>query len=394
MSFRFISSISIVAGMFALAPLFAEPTPPVAKERALSDEEVRSQLEGNESTQWERAVASRAVLLRDLDRAKVKAAGNGSSGIEMKGFETETPEARKAKAEKLVLDLTAKISDVEKSLGIMREIAAARVKAASYTVPCPVKKLPEAIATTAGEIRAAAVAKGYKSLALAGVFVPLGGAVTSVSDSGLTDALRAALVAGGATPGVEPCPSFAGATLKVASDKKTAIVLAEALPLGSFGGALWSVRLVDAATFRVVAASSTFIPSSTGVEAAKKDPYNRDKQPASYEISVQDRRNFVARLGASINLSFGVDGDGVDATMLRAALATRPNPDLNDFAFLASVLGGPKTDSVSKALWVIQPGASAGKFMLGARLVGDRSSSVAPMGEVVFRPAVAKPAAQ
>jgi hypothetical protein len=386
MSLRIFSRLSVLVGLLALAPLFAEEAAkPVT---TLSDEDVRGLLERAEIAQWERTVSVRAGLVRDLERAKVKATGSGLTGTELYGFESDTPEQRKAKAEKLVQDLAAKIADVDKTLGTMREIAASRVKAASFSVACPILQLKEAFAISSGELRAAAGADGYKTLSLAGVFVPLNG--TMAADSGLTDALRAALTSEANGPVVEAAPTFSAGALNVASDKKTGVVVAEVHPLKTIGGALWSVRLVDAATFRVVAASSAFIPSPAALEAAKKDYSNRDKQPTSYEISVQDRRNFVARLGAGINLSFGVEGTGAEATMLRAALVTRKNPALNDFAFLASVLGGPKTDSVSKALWVIQPGADVGNFALGARQVGGRSSAVAPVGEVSLLPVVTK----
>lgn len=391
MSLRIFSRLPVIAGLLAFAPfLAAEPEKPVSPGLNLTDAEVKGLLERNEVPQWDRAVATRAGLGRELDRAKAKAVGTGTSALDMKGFESETPEQRKAKAEKLVQDITAKIAGVDKTLEAMREIAAARVKAASFSVACPISALPEAITASATELRAVAVASGYKALSVAGVFVPVSRVVTS--DSGLTESLRVAL--NGADekgPVVEAAPTFVAGALKVASDKKTGVIVAEVLPFGSLGGALWSVRLVDAKTFGVLAVSSAFIPSAASIEAAKKDYYTREKQPVSYEISVQDRRNFVGRLGAGINMSFGVEGAGVDAGMLRAALATRPNPGLNDFAFLASVLGGPKTDAVSKALWVVQPGASAGKFTLGARLVGGRSSAVAPVGEVAFLPVVAKP---
>ncbi len=389
MSPRILFRLLSVSGFLAFAPLFAAvAAKPVTPPCTLSDDEVRGLLERNEVAAWERTVASRLAASRDLENAKRKAAAGAPSSGTMKGFDSETPEQRKAKAEKLVKDTTDKLAGIDRTLDAMRDIAVARVKAASFSVACPIRPLPEAITASAGELRAAAA--GYKVLSLAGVFVPLNGA--DAADAGLTDALRAALTGDEKSPAVEGAPAFSGASLKVVKDRKTAVVVAEVLPLATLGGALWSVRLVDASTFRVVAASSAFIPSPAAIEAAKKDYYNRDKQPVSYEISVQDRRNFVARLGTATNLSFGIDGSGVEAALLRVALAGRPVPALNDYAYLAGVLGGPGADTVSKALWVVQPGVEVGNFSLGSRLVGGRAGLVAPVGEVTFLPVVAKPA--
>lgn len=383
---RFLS----VAGLFALAPLFAaEPVKPAEPAVTLSDEEVHGLLERNEIAQWERAVAARASVSRDLERARQRAVAGAPSGATMKGFDSETPEQRKAKADKLVKDLEEKLSVIDKTLEAVREIAVSRVKAASFSVPCPIRALPEAITASAGDLRAAATAAGYKALSLAGVFVPLNGSVAA--DAGLTDALRAALTTEGDALPVEAAPVFSGASLKVASDKKTGVVVAEVLPAASLGGAIWSVRLVDAATFRVISAGAAFIPSPAAAEAAKNDYYNRDKKPVGYEIAVQDRRNFVARLGAATNNSFGLDGSGAEVALLRVALAGRPVPALNDYAYLAAVLGGPKDDPVSKALWVVRPGADVVNFSLGSRLVGGRNTATVPVGEVFLSPVFPTP---
>ncbi len=366
-----------VAALLACAPLFAAPTAE-PKAASLSDEEVRTLLDRKEQIEWDRLVGVRTGVTRDLEKAKALAQ---PPKVEFKGFQLETPESRKAKADKLAQDATARLAECDKGMDALRAAAAERVKSATLSAPCEILALPEAIKASAAALAAAAKDNGCERLALAGVLVPSRGAGTS--DAALSVAFREAFESLEAKPTLDGAPSFEGAKLKLATEK-TGVVLAEVHPLGTRGGALWTARLVDGKTFRVLAVSLAFVPADASAAASGT--------PTRYAASLLDKRNFLGRLGAAESWSFGVEGAGPGTALVRAAFLARGTPEVNDYATLATLLKGPKGDPVSKGVWLVEAAEDGVRFSLSSRPAGRAGSGV-PVGDVTLTPVVEKPAA-
>ncbi len=371
------------AALLALAPLSI--TPASAQEKApavpaIADDDVVAQLDRAELVEWKRAMGVRASAMRDLEKAKSMAQ---APRVEFKGFQSETPEMRKAKADKVAQDANAKLAESDKSLNALRVKAAERLKGSSVTAACALAPLPDAIRATPAPLLAAAAAAGYDRLALAGVFLPA--RATLAADPGLSLALREAFeTAEGKLP-VEGAPSFAGKTLRLGS-AKCGVVVGEVHPMPAQGGALWAARLIDGKSFRVVASTLTFIAND------KAAPAYGAKAPARYEVTLQDKRNFFGRLGATEAWSFGVSGTNAGAAMMRSVLLARGTPEVNDYAFLAATLRGDAADPVSKALWVVEPAAGGNGFAVTSRPAGRATGGV-EVGELLLAPAVEPPAA-
>lgn len=367
-----------LCALLAVAPLHAaEPDPKSAPGAGLAEDEVRALLDRNELAEWNRLADRRAEALRDLDKAKTIAQ---PPRVAFKGFQSETPEMRKAKADKLTQDANAVIAKCDKEQASLRAVAAERMKSSVLSAPCPVHPLPEAIKASAAEIALAAKDLRYDRLALAGVLLPSRG--PAASDAALTGAFREAFEALSPKPAVSGAPAFSGSELKLPA-ARTAVVVAEVHSLGASVGALWTARLVDGKTFRVLAVSLAFVPVGKPAAGAVA--------PARYEVSFVDKRNFLGRLGLAEAWSFGAEGSGPGPALLRAALIARGTPEMNDYGTLATLLGGAGKDPFSKGFWVVEPTSDALRFTVGSRAAG-RTGGMVPVGELTLAPVVEKPA--
>lgn len=367
---RLLFSAGFCAAAFVAAPFASAQETQAPK---LPDDEVLPQLQGGEIVEWNKAVAARAGVIRDLQRAKELVTPPREALV---GFQAREVAEKKERGEKLATDAAARQVELDKTFDRLRAVAATRINAGALTLLCPVQKLDEALKSAAAELVSVSDKVGYEKISVAGVFLPAGGRLAG--DAGLGGSLREALVAAGGKVAEAPT-AFAGGSLKAGAD---GVVVAEVYPLADRTGAVLGVRLVDSRSFRIVSSTLAFIPSNT-----QQPQYSSYGRPECYEVVFTDRRNFIGKLGGAKEWSFGAEGDDIGVSLMKSVLSTRRDIVVNGYSFLAEVLGGPKADSVSKALWVVSRGPKAMEFEVKSRAVGNASSPIA-VGSVVLRPYV------
>ena len=326
----------------------------------LSDDEVRAQLDRNELLEWNRLLDMRASAARELENSKTAAQ---PPRIEFKGFQSETPEMRKAKADKIARGASVKLAACDKSLAALRATAADRVSASALRVPCPILSLRDAFSTGAAELISFAKTAGYARAASVGVVISSQG--KPVRDAALGELLSEAVNAAQ--------ESSAGA---ISTDDRIALVVAELQPCEPAGGVLISLRLLDSKNFRVCRAFVAAVPS----DASKLD-FSRSDRPTAFVVTLADTRNFMAKLGVGEKWAFGVDGFGAGSCLLKAALASRETPALSDAGFLELAAGKPLATKVSmNAFWIAAPEAEKpSSWVVSSRLASADSKPV-PVG--------------
>lgn len=365
-----VSSLFLFAAALAPCVGFSRTTiaTPVAAPAPLPPNvDVRKLLSPTEAAEWQSLTNSRGKLATALEAANRRLAAGGVRTVEMKGFESETPAQRLAKAEKSVAEATAALAAVDTKLGVLRAKIDEVLEQSTVRLPVAVRDLNAEYTVAAVKFAAAAKAAGFTHLALAGVYSRGDGGL--IADAGLTDSLRTAFTASAAGLQISGTPKFKAGTLTVPAPGKTGVVVAELLPARELGGLCSVVRLVDASNFKVLASTVAIIPSSAKSGAGP-----------SRELTLKDTRGFIARLGGGAKFSFGVEGLSLESALLRAMFAGHPVVVTNDYAFLAKALHGKEADTVSTAFWVTAESDPAGGFQLGSR-PASRSTTV-PVGEV------------
>lgn len=369
MNIRLVASFLLAVSVPGLGSLSAMAQSVAVASPQLSDGDVRKMLTRDESSKWDSLLSARKKAAMELASAtRQLESGAVNSAAVMKGFDNETPEQRRAKAEKRVEVANASLVTVDKGISALRDLAVARLEKSTLRIEVPYRDLRTEYAVVAAKFAAAAKAAGFTHVALAGVYSPVGEELHV--DAGLSDSLRAAFTSSTGGLVLSKAPVFKGGALVVSPVGKTGVVVAEIFPAKAQGGLCSIVRLVDPKTFKVLASSIAMIPSKTGVT-----------QPA-LTLTLLDKQNFFFRLGDASRYSFGVEGRSLDAALLRAIFAGHSELVTNDYEFLASVLGGSSPDTVSTAFWIARPGSDDTGFNVETRAAA-RSTS-APVGEVTW----------
>lgn len=358
--------LAFLASLVVFAASESAPAPVIP---VIPDPEVPRYLSVAERSEW-----SRSVRLVELGQARVQQGTSimNAPHVETKGAFAETHEQVKARAQKIIDEGRAQLSQAQPSLTRLRNIAGTRYLEITKTVnlqnELPQTKWDYSLTLAAVRLQKIARDQGFRQQHLVGAITVLEGN-KPLRTSALTDQLRAAwnkvdakALAPVPTLGYGySCPAGEGpATL--ASDwklptaaRQTAVIWAEVYPLVADNSAsVLLVRMADAFTMRVIA-SEVYL-TTTGPADAFPKVYTAS-------LTLKDEKSFIPRLAASGDwvLSYDRTSSALGSALMRHLCVRVGNLGVGASQPLADVLGGenPSLDG-AKASWTITPeGGSA-----------------------------------
>ncbi len=387
--------------LFAQAPA---PTPngnnPGATATVLiPDTEVPKYLRSAELTEWGNAM--RAI---EAGRTRVQTGSaivaSASTTRTAKGAFAETPEAVKARGEKIIAEGNATIARAQPSITRLRSVAASRqmelTKTVNLGLDLPQKTWSEVLPLAAVRLQKQARDAGYKKLHIIGAtsFMPDG---SSNAAPELAEALRGwwnkledkqlvAAPAGGyaykAPATTDGVPSLAKGEVPPTAVRQVCYVWAEIYPLMADGSAaLLMVSLADAYNMRVVG-EELYLTVATGT----------DKLPKAYlgALSLKDEHSFIPRLGSSGDwlLSFEPEAPVLASVLMRYVGVKMGNIGVGATAPIHVVVGGdrPTANDGARGNWTITRDNSATglakAYRISATVAGQGATEV---GQLVFK---------
>jgi len=394
--------------------LFAQVPPPatngapgsVQQTVLIPDTEVPKYLRSAELAEWGNAM--RAIEAgRNRVQTGTAIVASAATTRAAKGAFTETPEAVKARGEKIIAEGNAQISRAQPSVTRLRNVAAARqmelTKTVNLGVDLPQKTWNEVLSLSAVRLQKQARDLGYQKLHLVGAATLMpDGTINRTPE--LTDALRqlwtklddkllAAAPAGGysykAPATSDGLPTLAKGLTAPTSVHQVGYVWAEVYPLMADGSAaVMMVSLADAYNMRVV-----------GEEIYLTTTSAQDKLAKTYlgSFSLKDEHSYIPRLASSGDwlLAFDQDTPALANVLLRYVAVKISTLGVGASAPLTMVVGGdaPLKDG-ARGNWTVARDNTATGLARGYRVTGTVvGQSPTEVGQLLFKlEEAAKPA--
>lgn len=361
---------------------------------ALLDGEIRANLQGEETRQWESLERRQKEADLDIIRGNELLTPRRAA---LKGFESESPEARKARGDALVKTAKDNLARIDKERAQLLRDIESRLVATAAPVRCPLLSLKDAFNQAATELTEAGRNAGYTRIIPAGVVLPArgGSARDNAMSSLLVETLQHLDDANNpetksdanhptGEPSSAPAPAPIPPAEPTAGPQQTAWILGEIRPCEAPKGALVAFRLVDKSTGLVQRATLALVPAAPN-EITRR-AYGATEPPA-YRAMILDTRNFLTKLGASAKWTFEVEGDDAAACVARVTIAARGAPALSDATTLRRLLD-KKIESPAevKAYWTTSTDPETKTWFLNTRLAAKNAKTL-PVGRIDFAPA-------